>query len=197
MQPVRLGDLLLKSRVVDERQLQEAVSDQKKRGGKLGEVLVRLRYLTERQLVEALAQQFHLPLARNEDLEKLPPDVLQRIPAALAHELCVLPLELLEGGRVLAVAATDVLRGTQLEQLRGTCQSWILPRLCEPSVLRKALFHHYGPPTAVGLLPERKTLTSVRSISVERGFHVLLELLVERGLVNESDFVQRLKLPPS
>jgi len=76
---VRLGDLLVESKLISQIQLEQALADQKKSGQKLGKVLIEDGYLTEDQMLDALSQQLKIPFV---DLlhYKFNPDVIKLIP---------------------------------------------------------------------------------------------------------------------
>lgn len=191
MQQVRLGQLLLDAGLIDQRRLDEALREQKRGGGKLGEVLVRLRMVPETALNQVLARQLNLPTVELDALPGVPDEVLARVPAATAHALEVLPLELLEGGRVLAVATCDVLRGPRLDELRRVSSAWVVPRLCGAMALQRALSRYYGPPSPMEPAPLRKVFPRAAEIPLDRELHALIELLVEKGLVSEDELLRK------
>lgn len=178
----RLGQLLVDAKALEPSGLEAALREQKRSGGKLGQVLLKLELVKEPQLVTALAAQLNLPVAESALLAHVAPEVLARVSAAVAHELQVLPLELLESGRVLAVATVDELRGAQLERLREVSQSWIVPRLCGPRTLAEGLERWYGP-------PPRKAVEPPPAARPEptRRLDALVELLIEKGLVSDEE----------
>ena len=51
---VRLGDVLVKKGIIDENQLQTALSRQREQGKMLGEMVIALGYATQRDINEAL-----------------------------------------------------------------------------------------------------------------------------------------------
>src|SRR6266511_4070793 len=55
---VKLGDLLLKAKLITPDQLELALKSQKEEGGKLGEALVRVGVVSESAITETLSQQF-------------------------------------------------------------------------------------------------------------------------------------------
>ena len=61
--PLKLGDLLLKSNIITQEQLDAALKNQREEGGKLGEVLVRLGFSSEEDITETLSHQFGVPSA--------------------------------------------------------------------------------------------------------------------------------------
>ena len=58
---VKLGDLLLKAKLISQDQLDVALKSQREEGGKLGEALVRTGAVNESQITETLSQQFGVP----------------------------------------------------------------------------------------------------------------------------------------
>src|SRR5204863_507194 len=58
---VKLGDLLLKAKLVTQEQVDAALKSQREEGGKMGEALVRVGAVTENDITETLSQQFGVP----------------------------------------------------------------------------------------------------------------------------------------
>ncbi|WP_376690402.1 GspE/PulE family protein [Wenzhouxiangella sp. EGI_FJ10409] len=61
-QKIRLGDLLVKHKIISERQLEDALREQKRSGHKLGRVLVQLGHVTEDDLLDFLGRQLDIPV---------------------------------------------------------------------------------------------------------------------------------------
>lgn len=81
-----LGERLLESGLVDERQLAHALQAQQSTGEQLGSLLVRLGYLSEDDLLHLLCEEAGIPFSRLEEWE-VEPDALAAISesVALAH----------------------------------------------------------------------------------------------------------------
>ena len=60
---LKLGEMLVKERLVTVDQLGQAMLVQKKEGGRIGEVLVRLGMVSEADYVRVLAKQLNIPYA--------------------------------------------------------------------------------------------------------------------------------------
>ena len=58
---IRLGNLLIKEKLISQEQLDSALEQQKRSGRKLGRVLVESGFATEEAISEALAKQFKIP----------------------------------------------------------------------------------------------------------------------------------------
>ena len=60
LKKVRLGDLLVENKVITEKQLQDALDEQKTNRQRLGKLLVSLGYVDEKQLLGFLAEQLQI-----------------------------------------------------------------------------------------------------------------------------------------
>jgi len=103
--PVRpLGQILLHRSGLTEEQLQNGLNIQSEEGGRIGEILLRDRLIKEKELLEALAEQFTLDFMEDltpDDAEK---DLLQKIPITFAKQQRVLPISEEDGIVSVAVA---------------------------------------------------------------------------------------------
>ena len=89
---IRLGELLIEQKVINEAQLTQALSEQKKTGRKLGRVLTDLGIVQEQQLNDALARHLQIPFV---DLRQLTLDqpTVRLLPEALARRFRALVLK--------------------------------------------------------------------------------------------------------
>ncbi len=89
---IRLGEILVKQRLLTEEQLQQALQEQRTSGRKLGKVFVEEGFVTETQISEALAHQFKIPFI---DLKHFnaAPKVVQKLPEAQARRFRAIVLE--------------------------------------------------------------------------------------------------------
>jgi type IV pilus assembly protein PilB len=147
---MRLGEILRQAGILDDFQLNSALSYQRHWGGRLGESLIRLGYLTEERLQGFLARQFDLPRIELAG-RRIPGDVLQHIPAGKARELNVIPVERREvsGTMQLVVAMTDPTNLTAIDALQFVTGCRIRPALAAAESISQAIDDNYGLP-AVG-----------------------------------------------
>lgn len=100
---IRIGDLLVKARVITEEQLLSALAEQKQTGRKLGHTLIAMGLVTEQALLELLSQQLQIPLL--DVSEHLPPaEVVKLLPETISRRYRVLLLESNEHDVLLAMA---------------------------------------------------------------------------------------------
>ncbi len=143
MAQIKLGELLIKANVLQESQLRTALSEQAKWGGKLGEILVRMSFVTEDILVRALSKQLAIPAVNLDALKEVPKHVLTRIPMQTARDFAVLPLQLRDDGKTLAVAMADPLNVRQLDELRAITKCRIAPSVAGRTSIARAMARLY------------------------------------------------------
>lgn len=115
MKIIRIGELLVDSGIINERQLESALDIQKQSGGKrLGDILIDLGILSEEQLMEALQKRLNVPRIHLQHIN-IPNEVIREVPEKLAREHTVLPVKL--QGNVLEIAISDPLNYDAVNQL--------------------------------------------------------------------------------
>jgi len=143
---LKLGEILKQAGVIDDFQLNSALSYQRHWGGRFGESLIKLGYLTEDKLQDFLARQFDLPQIELFG-RKIPKDVLAYIPQEKAREFHVLPVEQKEinGSIHLVVAMTDPTNLMVTDSLQFMTGCRIKPALASEEAITSAIEKYYGP----------------------------------------------------
>ena len=144
----RLGEQLIGSRLITQEQLDAALADQEKSGGRLGEVLVRQGVLTEQALAHALAAFFGFDVA-NLRRDNVDPASLVLVPENVAREYMAVPIRM--NGEALEVAVAEPSEGLRaaLSELVGRP---IQLRIAPLSDIRWAIDSHYQAIGTVGKL---------------------------------------------
>jgi type IV pilus assembly protein PilB len=144
----RLGEQLIGSRLITQEQLDAALADQEKSGGRLGEVLVRQGVLTEQALAHALAAFFGFDVA-NLRRDNVDPASLILVPENVAREYMAVPIRM--NGASLEVAVAEPSEGLRaaLSELVGRP---IQLRIAPLSDIRWAIDTHYQAIGTVGKL---------------------------------------------
>src|SRR3954447_14226898 len=102
----RLGDLLVKEKILSPEQLEQALKAQKESGGKdrLGSVLVKLGLLSDEDVTNFLSRQYGVP-AINLNYFEIDPAVVKLVPHETAKRYQILPLSRV--GASLTIAMVD------------------------------------------------------------------------------------------
>lgn len=143
MPVIRLGDLLVKAKVISESQLKNALAEQQRWGGRLGDLLVRMNVLTEEMLVKALSKQLNVPAVNLEAIQGIPPHVRAKVPPEVARELAALPLQLRDEGRTLVVAMAEPQNLEDIDTLRSVSRCRVVPQLAGAQAIGRAFSRLY------------------------------------------------------
>ncbi len=100
----RLGELLVREKLITPMQLRRAMEEQRGQGGRLGHALTKMGYLDENALTSFLAKQYGVPSINLADFE-IDPEVLKLIPKEVANRHQVIPIN--RSGNTLMVAMAD------------------------------------------------------------------------------------------
>ena len=142
---LKLGEILLKEGLITARQLEEAISVQRQKGGRLGEIMVKLGMIKEEQIVGALDKQLSIPYfsSGTASLKPAPDQGLERlVPQEFAFKNAVIPLS--RTLRSLTVAMADPLDLILIDNLRKITGCEINPVIATKSDITKAIVEFYG-----------------------------------------------------
>lgn len=140
---MKLGELLIKAKVISEMQLKTALQEQAKWGGKIGEVLVRMNFVTEDVLVKALAKLLNIPRV-DLDTEPRPADgVVKKIPHEVARDLGALAMRLEDDGKSLVVAMAEPSNLRHLDAIRSVTKLRVKPAIAGAARIARAIASAY------------------------------------------------------
>jgi len=132
----RLGELLIKSGLIDDEQLRVALDVQNHAGGKLGSILVEQLIMSEEQLAEALAEQKGLELVHLSSYA-FDRDAVALLPQRIARMRRIIPLGYRDDKIVLAMA--DPLDVEAIDDMRLRARADVLPVVATESEIRYAI----------------------------------------------------------
>ena len=105
---MKIGELLQKAGLIDEKQLAIALSEQSRTGAKLGAILADLGFTSEDAISRALADQSGVEHIDADDAE-LDPAAAALVPEGIARKLNALPIRIEGGNLVVAMSnPTDI-----------------------------------------------------------------------------------------
>jgi type IV pilus assembly protein PilB len=115
----RLGDLLIKEKVITQEQLNQALQVQHQSRGRLGSVLVKLGFVSDEDVTNFLSRQYGVP-AINLSYFEIDPAVVKLIPYETAKRYEVLPLSRVGASLTLAmVDPTNVFAMDDIKFMTG------------------------------------------------------------------------------
>ena len=100
----RLGELLLRHKLINENQLAKAMEEQKVQGGRLGSNLIKLGFIKENELSTFLSRQYGVPSINLSEFE-VDPSVIRLVPSEVAQKYQIVPIN--RAGSTLIIAMSD------------------------------------------------------------------------------------------
>jgi len=197
----RLGEMLLEAGLIDQFQLESALSMQRNLGGRIGSAIVKLGYLPEETILEFLESQSKFSRVSLQDLE-IPLALMTMLPADKMKHLLVVPIELRQSGqeKTLRVAMTDPTNQKLISDLQFATGCRVLPVLASEDEIRQALKNNLpvDPPKSqepqlVQSTAHDPNLLDLSEVSAsDPRLDRLLEILKEKGILSAID-VERVK----
>jgi len=100
----RIGELLLREKLITPEQLTEAVDESRRSGGRIGYSLTKLGYIEESELTNFLSKQYHVPSINLNDFD-IDDEVIALIPKDVSQKHRCIPIN--RAGSSLIVAMSD------------------------------------------------------------------------------------------
>jgi len=196
----RLGEMLLEAGLIDQFQLESALSLQRNLGGQIGSALVKLGYLPEETIIEFLESQEEYSRISLQEL-KVPESLMALLSAERMLELMVIPIELRKTAeeKILRVAMTDPTNLKLVDDLQFATGCRVVPVLAVEAEIEQAIQNNSPKELQEPLEPvvEKSVLDydvvdfSATS-TVDPRLDLLLELLKEKGVLSVLD-IERIK----
>ncbi len=177
---IKIGQLLLNSGIITNKQLEKALSKQSEDGSKLGFHLVSIKAISEEDLNKFLARQQSIE-SSNLNTADIEEDIIHLITGDIARRYEVVPIS--RQGRKLIVAMTDPNNLFAIDDLRFSLGMDIEPHICASSMIKKALSKYYPDSEALVPIDENGKVPKVNTI------HEALADIDEEGIVENSDML--------
>jgi hypothetical protein len=138
---LKLGELLLKEKMVTSDQLEEALKNQMIYGIRLGSSLVEMGCIDEEVLARLLSTKLGVPCVGRKELAAVSKDLINKFPRRLVEAHQVVPLKL-EGNR-LSLAMTDPTDFQAIEEIGFVTGFIVQPFIAADVHISRALAKHY------------------------------------------------------
>ena len=128
----RIGELLVREKMLSLQQLQQAQDEAKRTGKRLGATLARLGYVNDQALTQFVAKQYSLPSINLAEVE-IEPTVLKLIPREICEKHQVIPVR--RNGPTLIVAMADPSNIFAIDELKFLTQYNIDPVVASAHII--------------------------------------------------------------
>src|SRR5207248_1927538 len=137
---VRIGELLLKEKLITAEQLQQALGQQKSNGGKLGYNLVKMGFVKDEQITALLSKQYGVP-AINLTQFKIDPTIVKLVPPETARKYQIIPLS--RSGSSLTIAMTDPTNVFAMDDIKFMTGYTVEPVVASEIAITDAIEKYY------------------------------------------------------
>lgn len=138
---IKLGELLLKEKLITPEQLDEALKSQTIFGIKLGSALIELGFINDEQLCRFLSRKLGVPAVPPRIMATVPPEVLAMVPSELAGKYRVVPIR--ADGKKLALAMADPTDFKAIDEVAFVTGCVVVPHIVPDVRITSALSKNY------------------------------------------------------
>jgi len=143
-QPLSLRDrlvrLLIEKKLVTRDNIDKAIEQQKRKGGKLSDILVRSGFVSKKDVTAILCQELGLP-AIDLGRFKISPEIISLIPKKTAKQYQIIPVSKM--GSVLTVAMADPLNVFAMDDIKAITGCEIGPVISNERDMSNAIAEYY------------------------------------------------------
>lgn len=136
-----IGQILKEMELVTEGEIQEALMEQRDKGGALGQILISLGYVSEDDVLFALSAQAGMDVVNLDDIE-IPGNVISRVPAATAQMYKIVPINF--ENRTLTLAVADPTNVSLFDDLKFMLNCEIQGAVASGDQIDAALGKYYA-----------------------------------------------------
>src|SRR6476646_1528736 len=137
---VRIGELLLKEKLITAEQLQQALSQQKSNCGKLGYNLVKMGFVKDEQITSLLSKQYGVPAISLAQF-KIDPTIVKLVPTETARKYQMIPLS--RSGSTLTIAMTDPTNVFAMDDIKFMTGYTVEPVVASEVAITDAIEKYY------------------------------------------------------
>jgi len=137
----KLGEILIREKIISAEQLKQALEYQKTSGGRLGNALVKLGFLSDDEVTAVLSRQYGVP-SINLAYFEVDPGVIKLIPMETSMKYQILPLSRV--GSSLTVAMVDPTNVFAMDDIKFMTGFNIEPVVASETAIVDAIKKHYG-----------------------------------------------------
>jgi type IV pilus assembly protein PilB len=137
----RLGEILIKEKLINDDQLKQALVFQQKNGGRLGTCLIKMGMISDDAITEVLSRQYGVP-SINLKYYEVDPSVIKLIPQDTAVRYQIVPLSRV--GATLTIAMTDPTNVFAMDDIKFMTGFNVEPVVASEAAVHEAIAKFYG-----------------------------------------------------
>jgi type IV pilus assembly protein PilB len=138
----RLGEMLVDEGIITEEQLQEALHEQKIKGGRLEKILISQGYVTQDVIMAFVGTQLGIPHVSLAEIGSIPNDVVFSVPESIALNHCLIPI--VKKDKKLTVAMADPLNVFAIDDIKMMTGFEVEPAIASEIEIKAMQAKYYG-----------------------------------------------------
>lgn len=138
----RIGEILVKARVIDEMQLRSALAQHDQWGGRLSRIISDMGLAPEDTLTQAIAQGLGVQRVSLSSINK---DVgaMAKLEVGFAEQKGIFPVALRDNGKTLLLAMADPTDLQTIDQVAARSRTRVVPMVAGDQEIQNAILRHY------------------------------------------------------
>jgi type IV pilus assembly protein PilB len=168
--PLKLGELLLRNKLITKDQLDKALELQKTNNSKLGYNLVKMGFVSDEEIATCLSKQFGISAINLSHFE-IDQSVLDLVPVEVCRKYDLIPVN--RTGAVLTVGMSDPTNIRAMDEINFICGYQVEPVVASEYAIKESIDKYYGSTHALELkqamqaaIAERETDTDMEDLEV-------------------------------
>jgi type IV pilus assembly protein PilB len=142
----RIGELLVRQKLISLQQLRKAQEEQRREGTSLGFALAKMGFVSDKQITEFLSQQYRVQAVDLREYE-IDPEVLKLIPHDMCERHRILPVS--RAGSSLIVAMADPSNLNAIDDIKFTTGYNVEPVVASEAAIMEAIDRYYNQETNI------------------------------------------------
>ncbi len=138
----KLNKILLKNKLISEKDLNRALEIQRERGGQLSKILVEQKMISQKDLMVCLGEQLGIPPISLSKY-KIDPEIVKLIPERVARHYLVIPISKIKN--LVSVAMTDPLNIFALDDIKVLTKLEVQTVIATTDDILQAIEKYYQP----------------------------------------------------
>jgi hypothetical protein len=138
----RIGEILVKARVIDDLQLRSALATQDQWGGRLSRIVADLGLASEETIAEAICQGMGMQRVQLGNITR-DAGALARVDVSLAEQKGVFPVGLKDNGKTLVLAMADPTDLATIDQVVAKSRARVVVMVASEREIEHAILRHY------------------------------------------------------
>jgi len=182
----KLGEILIEAKLINEEQLQKALTLSAQHGNRIGTTLIDMGLITPKQLAMFISFQWNVPFV-NLKKHEINPKALELIPEAIARRYQVVPLDIVDG--VLTVAMEDPGDINSIESLETITKRRMNPVHCIPQEVLEAIDRNYSAGGEIEAQLSQLPTRSAASMAADSEMRISAEAIAQAPVVRAIDLL--------